>query len=278
MKAAAIAGALAAAMWSSAVLAHDENCPENTQANSSEVSSEPSSSTASSDYDSGNVTVEGEDQSSSSSAAIGGSGNESWDTSAQATTTTPAYAQPVVEEKPESKADMRGLLVTLGGGIEGYTGDTHNLIKPGATYGVNLALKPTKVLGIELGYSGAVNEFKGAEDVSGADIVRNGGQVVGTLGLSAAPVQPYILGGVGISRYNVRGSNSLGLKDDTNGAVPLGAGLRTHIGNFTADLRGTYNVMFDQDLAPTLNDELGSINNVSQDGRYQGTLSIGAMF
>jgi len=203
---------------------------------------------------------------------------ESWDTSAQAAPATPAYAQPVVvEQKKESKADMRGVLVTLGGGIEGYTGSTRDLVRPGASYGVSAAIKPSRVFGIELGYSGAVNEFRG-EDVAGADIVRNGGHLLGTFGLTASAVQPYLLGGVGISHYNVRGSNSLGLRDDTNGAVPLGAGLRTHIGSFTADLRGTYNVMFDQNFAPTADRDLIGINNVSRDGRYQGILSLGAMF
>jgi len=179
---------------------------------------------------------------------------ESWDTSAQAAPATPAYAQPVVvEQKKESKADMRGVLVTLGGGIEGYTGSTRDLVRPGASYGVSAAIKPSRVFGIELGYSGAVNEFRG-EDVAGADIVRNGGHLLGTFGLTASAVQPYLLGGVGISHYNVRGSNSLGLRDDTNGAVPLGAGLRW-------DVNEDMTLGFEYEYRMTTTDRLDNVSD-----------------
>lgn len=176
---------------------------------------------------------------------------------------------------------MRGLTVTVGGGLEGYTNSLAADIDPGATYGATVALRPTKVLGLELGYSGALHGFDqdlnavGAE--SGPDIVRNGAHAAATIGITATPVQPYLLAGVGFSRYNVRGT-APGFADDTVGNVPVGLGVRFHVGDFTADLRGNYNFLFDQEFAaaPVANIDLPGDTTFSEGGRYSGTLNIGA--
>jgi hypothetical protein len=181
------------------------------------------------------------------------------------------------EVKTESKANMRGLTVTVGGGLEGYTGGLAPEINPGPAFGVQAELRPSRVLGIELGYSGAVNELDdrvaplGGTD--GPDLVRNGGQAALTVGLTAAPVQPYLLGGIGFSDYNFRvaGSSFGNFSDDTVGNVPVGAGIRTHIGSFTADLRANYNFLFDQDFS-------GVDSDFNENGRYSGTLNIGGTF
>ena len=181
--------------------------------------------------------------------------------------------------KPEERSVMRGVMVTAGAGFEGYTGGLRSELKPGVTWGVNAAIKPTKILGLELGYSGAANELRDqAFDVSGADLVRNGGQLVATVGLGAAPVQPYLLGGVGINWYHARATGS-GFSDDTAGAIPLGGGVRAHIGHFTADARVDYDLLFSQDMAnrvgaPTTASSYASLGG----GAYQGTLNIGSTF
>ena len=53
------------------------------------------------------------------------------------------------------------------------------------------------------------------------------------------------------------------------------AGLRTHIGNFTADARVAYNVMFASGFA---GGREMSIGDAFQTGRYNGTLSLGTTF
>lgn len=212
---------------------------------------------------------------------IGGSGNIQSDPLREPQISQPPAAAPSdaftpiddaeeVDMKKESDADMRGLTVMLGGGVEGYTGALAPEISPGATYGVTAAIKPSKVFGLELGYSGAVNNLDSATGGSGPDLVRNGGQAAVTLGLGAAPVQPYVLGGIGFSDYNVR-NDAAGFSDDTVGNVPVGAGLRTHIGDFTFDLRGNYNFLFDQEFA-------GVDDGLNENGRYSGTLNIGGTF
>ncbi|MGZ3457953.1 MAG: hypothetical protein ACXU86_05530 [Archangium sp.] len=182
----------------------------------------------------------------------------------------------------ESSADMRGLSVLVGGGVEGYTNTLAADINPGVAYGATLVLKPTKVLGLELGYSGAANEFDRskvlAATTSGPDLVRNGGQAVATVGLTAAPLQPYVLAGVGLSHYNIR-SSAPGFRDDNVGNVPVGAGLRLYAGHFTADARVNYNFLFDQQFAtavPPANVTLPVNETFSSGGRYTDTLNFGA--
>jgi hypothetical protein len=187
---------------------------------------------------------------------------------------TPITDDDDVTVREESDADMRGLTLMVGGGVEGYTGALAPSINPGPAYGVTASIKPSKVLGIELGYSGAVNNLDSPlAGTDGPDLVRNGGQAALTFGLGAAPVQPYVLGGIGFSDYNVRGAGAgaAGFGDDMVGNVPVGAGLRTHIGNFTADLRANYNFLFDQEFA-------GVDTGLNENGRYSGTLNIGGTF
>ncbi|AKQ66386.1 Glutamate synthase [NADPH] large chain [Myxococcus hansupus] len=185
----------------------------------------------------------------------------------------------------KDEPNMRGLTVTVGGGVEGYSGGLAPRIDPGAAYGATAALKPSRVFGIEVGYTGAINKIDRRdvrELARNPDIVRNGGQAVATIGLTASPIQPYILGGLGINRYNVRrGAEALGYRDDTAGAVPLGAGLRFYSGAFTADLRANYNLLFDQELVPSLRPaENQPISDVTFAGgsSYNATLNIGATF
>jgi hypothetical protein len=181
----------------------------------------------------------------------------------------------------ESSADMRGVSVLVGGGVEGYTQSLGADINPGAAYGATVILRPTKVVGVELGYAGASNNFNRdnvtvATGTRGPDVMRNGGQAVATLGLTAAPVQPYILAGVGISHYNVRAA-AVGFQDDTVGNVPLGGGLRLHLGHFTADARLNYNFLLDQQLVTSPSIE-GSPLTSGNGGIYTGTVNLGSTF
>lgn len=193
-----------------------------------------------------------------------------------------AMAQGTVNDpynKPQERSVMRGVMVTAGAGFEGYTGGLRSELKPGVTWGVTAAVKPTKILGLELGYTGAANELRDpAFDVRGADLVRNGGQLVATVGLGAAPVQPYLLGGVGINWYHARALGA-GLTDDTAGAVPLGGGVRAHIGHFTADARINYDILFSQNMANSVGlASTASSYSALGGGAYQGTLNIGSTF
>ena len=176
----------------------------------------------------------------------------------------------------EDRSVMRGAMVTAGAGFESYTGGLRSQLAPGVGWGASVAIKPSKILGFELGYSGAANELRNdGFDVNGADVVRNGGELVATVGLGAAPVQPYLLGGVGLNWYNVRAAGA-GLGDDTSGSIPLGGGIRAHIGHFTADARLDYNILFSNDLANDVG--LTTLASDYNGGRLMGRLSIGSTF
>jgi hypothetical protein len=191
----------------------------------------------------------------------------------------------VREGEERGGPDLGGVTVLLGGGVEGYTGALAPRVGVGPTYGAAIQMRPTDLFGLELAYSGGVHEVKdnlthGVNAASGADIVRNGARAMLSLGVADTTVQPYVLGGVGVNWYSVRGNaGAFGFQDDTSGEIPLGLGLRTQVGAFTADLRGLYDVPFDQDFAPgvTSTTEIANLDT-SNDGRYQATLSIGANF
>ncbi|MFP2907247.1 hypothetical protein ACLESD_19805 [Pyxidicoccus sp. 3LFB2] len=189
-------------------------------------------------------------------------------------------AEPIepLEVEEENKNDTRGLTLLVGGGVEGYTGELAPQINPGATAGVRAALKPSKILGLELGYSGSLNNLDiGGEGgaVDGPDLIRNGGQAVVTLGLTATDWHPYVLGGIGINDYNFRGGEVLGYEDDTVGNVPAGVGFRGHVGDFTVDARANYNFLFDKEFAPGVASGGGDFD---EGGSYQGTVSVGGTF
>jgi hypothetical protein len=205
-------------------------------------------------------------------------------------TAQPSAAQPSVQPSStvepayvdQDKDKMRGLTVMAGGGVEGYTGDLAPQINPGPGWGVTAAIKPTKVLGVEIGYSGAANNLKGNSVVGlqgrGADIVRNGVDARATLALTATPVQPYVLGGFGISRYSVREElRSLGFQSDTSERVPVGGGLRAHFGQLTADARFNYNFLINEGFATAVGPSNVAVNSVNA-GAYQGLLQLGATF
>ncbi|MCY1040275.1 hypothetical protein OV208_02995 [Corallococcus sp. bb12-1] len=213
---------------------------------------------------------------SSSADATGGSGIAPAPATDFRPSATSDDIKPLEVEK-KSKSKTKGLTLLIGGGVEGYTGALAPQLAPGPSAGVTASIKPTSVLGIEVGYSGALNNIKdagvfGAND--GPDLVRNGGQAALTLAITPTPVQPYLLGGIGISNYHFRGGEALGYSDDTVGNVPAGVGLRGHFGHFTADLRGSYNFLFDKQFAPNIE----SGGDPSGGGSYNASLNVGGTF
>jgi len=252
------------------------------QEGSSSVTTDDSASqsftgTQSSSEEGINGSVQTDDQ-----LGTGGSYNAGTTDQITATAVTPVET---TEVKPAEKNDMRGLVVTLGGGVEGYSGRLRSQIDPGLAWGVSAILKPSKVFGLELGYTGAANEIGNdgmfndtAEAHKGADIIRNGARAVATMGLTATPVQPYALFGLGLDRYDVRAETTR-FRDDWNANIPLGGGVRTHLGNFTADLRGTYSVLVNSDFAAS---EGASNELIGQQflnaGRWTGSLQLGTTF
>lgn len=175
-------------------------------------------------------------------------------------------------------AGSQGLFVMVGGGVEGYTQELAPQIRPGVTYEAALGLRASRRLGLEIGYSGAVNRLVVHTAGAGtANLVRNGAYAAVNLGLLPTRVQPYVMGGLGFSSYNVRGGLA-GFNDDTVGNLPLGLGVRAAFGTFSVDARLTYNFFFDQQFATRVRDPAAGGEAslaVSQGGRYSGTIRVG---
>jgi hypothetical protein len=179
---------------------------------------------------------------------------------------------------------MRGLSLMVGGGIEGFSRELGPRIRVGPAWGALIVFKPTSVLGIELGYTGAYNAFDMARlsgvSTPGANVQRHGGQVALSVALSATRVQPYVLGGVGIDRYVVSGTSDAGYASTTSGSVPLGGGVRAYLpGGFTLDLRGTYSFIFGRSFAEGVAAaELLGVDTVSDTGLWRAALYLGYTF
>jgi hypothetical protein len=267
------------------------DCPDTQQQGSATYGSSQSQQSSSSQRssESGSATS----GTSTSGTGTGGTGQSGTTATTPQQETNIIAVEPVEEKEEKSKSNARGVTVLLGGGVEGYTGAFAPRINPGPTWGVGVALKPTGALGLELGYSGAVNSVEGSSGLTStggtvaisankeADLVRNGGSAVATIGLAPAQFQPYLLGGIGIDRYHVRNpsATTADFRDDNVGNVPLGLGFRSQIGSFTADLRGIYGVLFNQGFDTTQqNTHLGDIGSKTPDGRFQTQLRLGATF
>ncbi len=155
----------------------------------------------------------------------------------------------VLAQEPDTQAPNESFTVAALGGVEGYTGDFAPLINPGPSWGVLVNVQPTPVLGLELRYSGASNPLT-VPVFSGGRVVRNGAGVNVKLAVPAT-VEPYVFGGVAVSRANVTDvPEGLGYVDDTFGSIPVGAGLSFHAGALTAGVRGGVDFAFNDTYLP----------------------------
>jgi hypothetical protein len=196
----------------------------------------------------------------------------------------PRAERAVVDEetvKLDTRMDQAdtGLYALVGGGAEGYTGQLAPAVNPGFSYGATLGFRPSGMLGVEVGYNGGLSDIDPGGDggiSDGPDVVRNGGQAVVVGSLTNMRLQPYALTGIGIDNFNVRDDirgGDLGFSDDTSGYVPAGIGVRYQVGKLiTADARANYNILFDQDFAPTTADPRVG------DGRLSVMLSLGGTY
>ena len=184
---------------------------------------------------------------------------------------------------PDEKSWLEGVSVILGGGVEGYTGSLSSRVAIGPSWSVILGLRPSPVFGIELAYVGGLNSVKydsfGMDREGGADIVRHGGQANVTFALGAWQVQPFVLAGVGFTRYSVsEAAQAVGFSSTTAGYIPVGGGVRFRVQGVTVDLRGSWQLPFSDGLFPggTGQDTLGL--DTGSYRRWTATLSVGGTF
>lgn len=137
-------------------------------------------------------------------------------------------------------------------GVSDYNLDLNNEIDAGVGYGLLVDLSPSRNIGLEVGYRGAVNDLNDNISSDGR-IVTN--QLGGNVKLNLVPpsydlpggLRPFIFGGAFWHRVDTDNFTP-GIRDDSNlFALPVGAGVEAALGRgFLLGARFTYNFLFDE--------------------------------
>jgi len=152
------------------------------------------------------------------------------------------------EEAPDR--DDRSIALSLGAGIIGFSeGLLQNMTDIGLAWDLRLTLGTESTLALELAYVGSAQR----SDLVIIDsvLVGQGCEALLRLNVGTFDLQPYAIGGIGWTHYKVYRDNqafNVPLDDDVM-TVPVGAGLafRSHGAMF--DVRGTYRMAYDDELA-----------------------------
>src|SRR5262245_12223636 len=158
-----------------------------------------------------------------------------------------ATAQPVI--------DYKGIAVTAGGGVMGFTdkGMRDNTTVAGA-WDVLAQFSTKSWLSIEGQYLGTASSIDSLVGGKSANLV--GHAIGGDVRFNALPDdawQPYGFVGAAYRRYDVTGASfstsDAGMNDSDNLLeIPVGAGLAYREGNLVVDVRGTFRAAVDSAL------------------------------
>lgn len=136
-----------------------------------------------------------------------------------------------------------GMNVSAGGGLVMFVHGTGGLDLgevdgPGGGWEARVAFGTRTPLAIEAAYVGS---FQGLP--LGPNLLGNGVEANLRLNMLLGAVRPYVLAGVGWTRYSLvtpRPDMSLVGDGDDTAAFPMGAGVGVHVGRFAIDLRAVY--------------------------------------
>jgi len=176
-------------------------------------------------------------------------------------TTPPPATNVVVNPPPTTIVAPRdwysnaGFSLTLGGGVESFTGDTmRNTTDPGGDWTVRAAFGTNLPIGLEAAYIGSVQNINALGLDNSATLVGNG--VQGDIRLNVTQnyaVQPFVYGGVAWRRYAVQNAdfNTSDVRDrDDVLELPVGVGMAYKMSGFTFDARGEFRGSFYDNLVP----------------------------
>ena len=169
----------------------------------------------------------------------------------------PAPVTPLVERE-QSIYDRYGIAVSLGGGVEGFTGDTmRSTTDPGGGWNVRLGVGLKSPLSLEAAYIGSAQNIDALGLTGDALLVGNGAQANARLNLTGGmAVQPFIFGGAAWKRYQIMNEDantSALIDDDDLVEFPLGIGIGGRFSGLNLDLRGEYRIATDADLISRTN-------------------------
>lgn len=166
--------------------------------------------------------------------------------------------------------------IELGGGASSFTDDLGNALQGGASFTGRAILGTRSMLGIEVGYFGAVNGLDTVNNEvalevgnvdSKATVYSNSAEALMRVNLAGStwPVRPFVAGGVSWFRLD---SDQEEFDDADAMGFPLAGGVQIYPWQYlTVGLRGEYKFLTD----PFSNDFPGG-------DQYGGTLTVGAAF
>jgi len=168
----------------------------------------------------------------------------------------------VVREKP--RQSPLGLGLAIGAGVADFTDDgMQSMTDPGIAWNATFTAGITSPLALELTYDGSAQNINSIGLDDNAMLVSNGIQAAGRVNLfPTSMVSPYAFAGVGFRRLDITNSDtntSSVLDQDDLVQVPIGLGLGYRIGSALLDVRGTFRMTFDEDLAPDTTDQASNL-------------------
>lgn len=134
-------------------------------------------------------------------------------------------------------------------GLGSYDQSLNARTEPGFAFGAHLDINPTRIITVELGYLGALNDLNPRFSKDGR-LVTN--QVGGDLRINFVPpnydlpgrLTPYVFGGAAYQHITTQNFTP-GMSDASTLAVPLGVGVEVDAANRVfVGARFTYNLLF----------------------------------
>jgi hypothetical protein len=189
----------------------------------------------------------------------------------------PRYEEAVVED-PLARY---GLEVALGGGVEGFTGDSaRDFTNDGGAWNVRLGIGNRSPIGFEASYIGSAQSINALGLDDDAILVGNG--VQGNVRVNFTQdysLQPFAYAGAAWRHYNLTNNdfNTSDIEDsDDVLEIPMGAGLAFKYAGFMLDARGEFRLASQEDLMPSLNPD--SFDDRAQMDRWAVNANIGYAF
>ncbi|MGI5861483.1 MAG: hypothetical protein ACOX6T_05430 [Myxococcales bacterium] len=128
-------------------------------------------------------------------------------------------------------AAAKGLELSLGveGGVSRYTGALGDVLKSGASWGVNAKVRATPWLSVGFAYSGSLNRLSVPDEDAPPLLVRDGASAIARLSPGRRTFEPFVEVGAGISRLTLaRGDAGPRYQGDTTAEIPAAAGVMLH--------------------------------------------------
>jgi peptidoglycan-associated lipoprotein len=154
-----------------------------------------------------------------------------------------------------------GMALTVGGGVVDFLDDDARALGDmGGAWEARLTLGTRSPLAIEAAYVGSAHNIDALGLDGNAVLLGTAVETDLRVNFTTGPVQPYVFGGLGYTRYDVTNEdfNTSSVNDEEQmGHIPVGAGIGTQWGGFLLDLRGTVRPAFEDDLVdePALEDD-----------------------